>query len=105
MEKGIDFLGYRFSPEGLTISQQTLNRLATNMLQLQEQQVSHSRLAMYWRRFINWSFDGLRDILDWKQWLSAALKYFGKENLLCLLQRCSKNCSPPLDVLHSLLLV
>ncbi len=63
--------------------------------------MSHSRLAMYWRRFINWSFDGLRDILNWDKWLSATLKYFGEENLLCLLQRYSKNCSPPPDVLHT----
>lgn len=35
VEKGIDFLGYRFSPEGLTMSQQTLNRLATNLSGLQ----------------------------------------------------------------------
>ena len=105
VEKGINFLGYRFSPEGLTISQQTLNRLATNILQLQEQQVSHSRLAMYWRRFLHWSFGGLRELLDWKHWLSAALEYFGKEDLLNLLQRCSKKFSPPLDAMRSLLLV
>ena len=105
IEKGIDFLGYRFSPEGLTISQQTLNRMATNLSGLQEQQVSDKRLRIYWRRFISWSFSGLRDFIDWKQWLPAALKYFGKEKLFCLLQRCSKNCSPPLDVLQSLLLV
>ncbi len=87
------------------MSQQTLSRLATNMLQLQEQQVSHSRLATYWRRFIHWSFGGLRELLNWESWLSTALKYFGKDNLLVLMQRCTKKFSPPLDVMQSLLLV
>ena len=104
VEKGIDFLGYRFSPGGLTISQQTLNRMATNLAGLQEQQVSDKRLRSYWRRFVHWSFGGLRELLNWDRWLSAALKYFGKENLLVLVQRCSKNLSPPPNVLLSLLL-
>ena len=56
VEKGIDFLGYRFSPEGLTISQQTLNRMATNLSGLQEQQVSDKRLRSYWRRFVALEF-------------------------------------------------
>ncbi len=87
---------------GLTISQQMLNRLATNILQLQEQKVSHSRLVMYWRRFISWSFGGLREFFDWTSWLSAALKYFGKEDLLNLLLRCTKSLAPPLAVLQTL---
>ena len=105
VEKGINFLGYRFSPEGLTISQQTLNRLATNMTGLQEQQVSDKRLRSYWRRFLQWSFSGLREIFNWESWLTAALEYFGKEDLLNHLQRCAKKFSPPLDVLQSLPLV
>ena len=65
VEKGIDFLGYRFSPGGLTISQHTLNRMATNLAGLQEQQVSDKRLRSYWRRFVQWSFSGLHEIFDW----------------------------------------
>jgi hypothetical protein len=105
VEKDIDFLGYRLGLKGLTLSQQTLSRLATNMSGLQEQQVSDKRLRSYWRRFLTWCFSGLRDHLAWESWLSAALKYFGKEDLLNHLQRCAKRFSPPLDVLQSLRLV
>lgn len=105
VEKGIDFLGYRFSPEGLTMSQQTLNRLATNLSGLQEQQVSDKRLRSYWRRFVQWSFSGLREIFNWASLLTSALEYFGQSRLLNLLQLCPKNASPPLAVLQTLSLV
>ncbi len=105
VEKEIDLLGYRFSPGGLTVSQLTLNQMATNLAGLQEQQVSDKRLRSYWRRFLQWNLSGLRKFLDWTSWVSAALKYFGKEDLLNLLQRCFKNGAPPLAVLQSLFLV
>jgi RNA-directed DNA polymerase len=102
VEKDIDFLGYRLGLKGLTLSQQTLSRLATNMLQLQEQQVSHPRLATYWRRFVTWSFSGLHNKINWETWLTAALEYFGRSRLLNLLQLCAKKFSPPLAVLQTL---
>ena len=105
VEKDIDFLGYRLSLKGLTLSQQTLSRFGTNLSGLQEQKASSACLRSYWRRFLQWSFSGLREFLDWKAWLTAALEYFGKDILLLYLQRCSKQFFPPLDVMRSLSLV
>ena len=105
VEKDIDFLGYRLGLKGLMLSQQTLSRFGTNLFGLQEQKASSACLRSYWRRFLQWSFSGLREFLDWKAWLTAALEYFGKEKLLTYLQGCSNKFFPPLDAMRSLSLV
>lgn len=37
IEKGFDFLGYHFSPEGLTVAQQTIERFVVRVTRLYEQ--------------------------------------------------------------------
>lgn len=66
------------------------------------QGVSDARLRKYWRGFVMWGFSGLRDLLNWENWIMAASEYFGKERCLQLLQRCHTNFSPSLALLQSL---
>ena len=61
-DKGFDFLGYHIKPETLTVSHITLERAQAKLQQLYEQKVSQSRLAQYWRRFLQWCRAGLQDV-------------------------------------------
>jgi len=52
--RGFDFLGYRFSTNGLTVALQTLERCVLRITQLYEQGADRCRIGDYVRRWKTW---------------------------------------------------
>jgi hypothetical protein len=44
IEKGFDFLGYHFSPQGLSLAQKTIDNFVEKALRLYEQEPPHQRM-------------------------------------------------------------
>ncbi len=63
--RGFDFLGYHFSPEGLTAARETLKRFVSRATRLYEQELGEphdsSRLGLYVKRWLRWLWAGLGD--------------------------------------------
>lgn len=62
IEKGFDFLGYHFSPDGLSIAEKTIETFFDRATRLYEQKPgedSSSRLELYVRRWARWVEAGL----------------------------------------------
>lgn len=61
--KGFDFLGYRLSPQGLSVAKQTRDRFAERAARLQERErtgrASPGSLGQYVRRWQQWARAGL----------------------------------------------
>lgn len=56
-EKGFDFLGYHFSPDGLSIAEKTIENFFESATRLLEQKPGgdgSSRLELYVRRWVRW---------------------------------------------------
>jgi hypothetical protein len=58
IEKGVDFLGYHFSPEGLSVAEKTIEKFLARAVRLYEQDQGESfgspRLGLYARRWVRW---------------------------------------------------
>jgi len=65
-ERGVDFLGYHFGPEGLAIAQKTLNNFVERALRLYEkgpgEPCGSTRLGEYAKRWVRWAGAGLGKI-------------------------------------------
>ena len=63
IERGVDFLGYHFSPTGLTVATDTVVRFIEHAARLYEQEsgklFSPSRLGLYIKRWLRWVDAGL----------------------------------------------
>jgi len=63
IDKGFDFLGYHFSPEGLSVSEKTIEKFLARGVQLYEQEREEScgspLLGLYVRRWVSWVNGGL----------------------------------------------
>ena len=62
IEKGFDFLGYHFSPDGLSIAEKTIENFYARATQLYEQKPrggNASRLELYVKRWKRWTCAGL----------------------------------------------
>jgi hypothetical protein len=63
IERGFDFLGYHFGPEGLTLAAKTIGQFVARALRLYEQEPgvasSHPRFGRYVRRWVGWA-SGIR---------------------------------------------
>ena len=57
--RGFDFLGYRFTPQGLGVAPQTLQKFAQRVTRLYEQGASRRRLGQYAERWQAWVGAGL----------------------------------------------
>ena len=59
IERGFDFLGYHFGPDGLSVATKTIVRFVARATRLYEQDrkepCSPSRLGMYVRRWVAWA--------------------------------------------------
>ena len=62
-ERGFDFLGYHFSPEGISIAQATLERFIEKATRLYEQEAGKPEgfplLGLYIERWLRWVESGL----------------------------------------------
>jgi len=54
IERGFDFLGYRFSSAGLGIAPQTIERFKARMARLHEQGADEVRIGQYAERWWRW---------------------------------------------------
>jgi hypothetical protein len=65
-ERGFDFLGYHFGPEGLAIGQKTLNNFVERATRLYEQGPGEScgstRLWEYVKRWVRWAGVGIGNL-------------------------------------------
>ncbi|MCP4408398.1 MAG: reverse transcriptase [Gammaproteobacteria bacterium] len=65
IEKGFDFLGYHFSPLGLSVAKATVEKFVTRATRLYEQERGESsdfpQLGMYVQRWVRWSVGGMAD--------------------------------------------
>ena len=65
--KGFDFLGYHFSPDGLTVAKKTHANFVARVRQLYEQEpggaAAASRLGTYVQRWVRWVTAGVRESL------------------------------------------
>ncbi len=59
IQRGFDFLGYHFSPTGLTLARQTVERCAARITRLYEQGAAVSCIGDYVRRWGRWVKAGL----------------------------------------------
>ncbi|MGK7901502.1 MAG: hypothetical protein AB4352_08830 [Hormoscilla sp.] len=59
--RGFDFLGYRFSPDGLGVAPVTVERFAERAARLYEQGATASRIREYARRWLIWLRSGVSE--------------------------------------------
>ncbi len=66
IERGSDFLGYRFSPAELSLAEKTIERFMARATRLYEQEpreaCASTRFGLYVRRWIGWARSGIGDI-------------------------------------------
>ena len=59
VERGFDFLGYHFGPDGITVAEKTMERFVRPAARLYQQgpgeAVASSRFGRYMRRWGNWA--------------------------------------------------
>ena len=59
IERGFDFLGYHFGPEGLTMAAKTIEQFIERAIRLYEQKpgeaLASARLGLYVRRWFGWA--------------------------------------------------
>ena len=59
ISRGFDFLGYAFTPAGLEVAPQTIERCVQRVSQLYEQGVDLIHIGAYVRRWLRWARTGL----------------------------------------------
>ena len=63
IEKGFDFLGYHFGPQGVRMAQKTITAFVERALRLYEQEAGGasgpSRFGAYVRRWVGWARSGV----------------------------------------------
>jgi RNA-directed DNA polymerase len=97
IEKGINnFLGYFFSPQGLNISQQTLQKFVMHIEELKEQKVSLPRLRQYAVKLKSWCVGGLHGICLVTHELNQTLHLlFATFNSCCDSRSLRSSVEPP----------
>jgi hypothetical protein len=64
IERGFDFIGYRFEPKGITLAKKTITNFINKALRLYEQEPPRSktwRLGEYVLKWLTWAVAGLHD--------------------------------------------
>ncbi len=63
IEKGFDFLGYQFRPNGLSVAKKTIENFVARAIRLYEQEpgesCTSSRFGLYVQRWVRWVWAGL----------------------------------------------
>jgi len=68
ISRGFDFLGYAFTPAGLEVAPQTVERCVKRVSRLYEQGVDPIHIGSYVRRWHRWAISGLRDSGEGLAW-------------------------------------
>ncbi|MGD1703152.1 reverse transcriptase domain-containing protein [Dapis sp. BLCC M229] len=72
LSRGFDFLGYRFSPGGLTVALQTVERCMVKVARLYEQGASDERIGLYLRRWWQWVKSGVDRVMSCFVWFPGS---------------------------------
>jgi hypothetical protein len=63
IENGFDFLGYHFSPDGLSVAEKTIEKFLARVVRLYEQEQEEPfgspLLGLYVRRWVGWLYGGV----------------------------------------------
>ncbi|MGO9915067.1 MAG: hypothetical protein ACLQIB_10180 [Isosphaeraceae bacterium] len=70
ISRGFDFLGYAFTPAGLEVAPQAVERCVQRVSQLYEQGVDMIHIGAYVRRWQRWATSGLAGRGAWLGWLA-----------------------------------
>ncbi len=65
ISRGFDFLGYAFTPAGLEVAPQAVERCVERVSRLYEQDVDLLHIGAYVRRWLRWTKSGLGERLAW----------------------------------------
>ncbi len=69
IERGFDFLGYHFGPDGLSVAQKTVEQFVERAIRLYEQEpreaLASARLGSYVQRWVRWAGAGLIYAMPW----------------------------------------
>ncbi len=89
IERGFDFLGYHFNPEGLRVAKATIEKFLVRTSRLYEQErvgaVAPDALGMYMRRWMRWVRSGNGNVMgrikttapkDRRLWCESAMLEF-----------------------------
>ncbi len=63
-ERGFDFLGYHFEPEGLSVADKTIERFKERIARLYEQGADINRIGQYVLKWVQWTCAGIHDFLN-----------------------------------------
>ena len=63
ISRGFDFLGYWFSPEGLSIAAKTVERMVDKVARLYEQGADDVRIETYLKHWCQWVRTGVKGVL------------------------------------------
>ena len=61
-ERGFDFLGYHFEPEGLSVAVITIERFKERIARLYEQGANINRIGQYVLKWVQWTRSGIREL-------------------------------------------
>ena len=61
-ERGFDFLGYHFEPEGLSVAVITIERFKERITRLYEQGADIHRIGQYVLKWLQWTRSGIHDL-------------------------------------------
>ena len=84
--RGVDFLGYWFTPEGLGIASKSVERFAERVSQLYEQGAGENRIEEYVRRWWQWVRSGVGLYLG-----DSSSRWEWGTMLLSMLPTCNRN--------------
>lgn len=59
-ERGFDFLGYHFEPEGLSVAGKTIERLQERIARFYEQGADSVRIGQYVLKWLQWTRTGIQ---------------------------------------------
>jgi hypothetical protein len=79
IDRGFDFLGYRFVAEGLRLAAQTKQRFVERATRLYEQGAAASRIGEYVRHWLTWVRSGCLEHV-WDEFLDGVSRGVGIEN-------------------------
>ena len=61
-ERGFDFLGYHFEPEGLSVAVKTIERFRERISRLYEQGADINRIGQYVLKWVRWTCAGIQEL-------------------------------------------
>ena len=74
--RGFDFLGYSITPSGISVAQESLQRLDERITRLYEHGADIIRIGRYIRRWIQWAVAGIKNPITSKEAWQAVYEFY-----------------------------